>query len=82
MGSSQVVNGQVVGSSPDAATVADAPAKVSSPLKTKTFWFAVLGAAVHVAADWKNPNTWVEGISIVGAAYSARQAIAKNGFGL
>lgn len=49
---------------------------------SKTVLFSALGAAVHVAGDYKNPNAWLEGISIVGAAYGARTAIAKNGQGL
>lgn len=65
-----------------ATTAADAPVRVSSPLKTKTFWFAVIGAAAHVATNFRDVNTWVEAASIVGAAYGARQAISRNGYGI
>lgn len=53
-----------------------------SPFKSKTFWFAFLGAVAHVVTDYKNPTTWVESASIVGAAYGAREAISKNGNGV
>lgn len=56
--------------------------KPKSPLKSKTFWFSVLGAAIHVISDYKNPMTWGEGASIVGAAYGVREAISKNGVGI
>lgn len=56
--------------------------KPKSPLKSKTFWFAFLGAAAHLATDYRNPQTWMESVSIVGAAYGAREAISKNGNGI
>lgn len=62
-------------------TMPMAPAP-KNPLKTKTFWFAFLGAVAHVATDYRNPVTWVESASIVGAAYGAREAISKNGAGI
>ncbi len=45
---------------------------------SKTVLYAVLGAGVHVASNWKSPAAWAEGASIVGAAYGARKAIAKG----
>ena len=73
---------QVPGSSPDSATVADAPATTKSPLKTKTFWIATAWAIFHIATDYKNPAAWENGIGAIGVAYSARDAISKNGYGL
>lgn len=49
---------------------------------TKTVLGAVAGAAFHVASDYKNPIVWGESLSIVMAAWGARNAIAKNGAGL
>lgn len=64
-----------------AMAAANAPAP-ASPFKSKTFWFSFLGAVAHVAFDYKNPQTWAEGVAIVGAAYGAREAISKNGNGV
>lgn len=56
--------------------------KPKSPFKSKTFWFAFLGAAFHVAMDVRNPDAWATGVSAVGAAYGVREAISKNGNGI
>lgn len=55
--------------------------KPKSPLKSKTFWFTFLGAAFHIATDWRNPDAWATGVGAVGAAYGVREAISKNGYG-
>lgn len=62
--------------------VAAAPAPAKSPLKSKTFWGAVLTAGAYVLSDYKNPLTWVQAIGGVVAAWGAREAISKNGAGV
>lgn len=57
------------------------PVPSKSPLKSKTFWFTLFGAAIHIAADWRNPQAWGTGIAAVGTAYGVREAISKNGVG-
>lgn len=51
-------------------------------LKSKTFWFTVAGAIVHVATSWNTPQrveAIAEGISAVGAMGSLRSAVESNG---
>jgi hypothetical protein len=64
-----------------ALTPIDQQVKPKSPLKSKTFWFAVIGAIAHLVPDWKNPQTIAESVAIIGAAYGTREAISKNGYG-
>ena len=64
-----------------ALTPVSQPVPPKNPLKTKTFWFAVLGAAAHAATNYKDPQTILESLSIIGAAWGVRDAISKNGNG-
>lgn len=52
-----------------------------SILRSKTFWFTVAGAIIHVATATpdERPRAIGEGVSAVGAAWGLRGAIAKNG---
>jgi hypothetical protein len=54
-----------------------------SILRSKTFWFTVVGAAAHVAftPPAQRGEAIMEGLSAVGAMWGLRGAVAKNGEG-
>lgn len=68
----------MTGTAPVADTTGVPP---KSPLKTKTFWFSVLGAAAQLISNPKDPQAIMNAIAIVGAGWSFRQAVSKNGVG-